>query len=63
MTSSLLASSNIDFKLALVQFAAKCEASGLKISSSKFEAMVLSRVRDECPLWFGKESLFQVAVC
>ncbi|KAI3372029.1 hypothetical protein L3Q82_006899 [Scortum barcoo] len=35
----LLASSNQDFQHVLGQFAAKCEAAGMRISTSKSEAM------------------------
>ena len=56
----LLASSNSDLQLSLGRFAAECEAAGMKISTSKSEAMVLSRKRVDCPLQVGGESLLQV---
>ena len=56
----LLASSNSDLQLSLGQFAAECEAAGMKISTSKSEAMVLSRKRVDCPLQVGGESFLQV---
>ncbi|GAA6064832.1 receptor-type tyrosine-protein phosphatase F-like, partial [Tachysurus ichikawai] len=46
----LLASSNQDLQCALGRFAAECEAAGMRISTSKSEAMVLSRKRVACPL-------------
>ena len=55
-----LASSNIDLQLSLGRFTAECEAAGMKISTSKSEAMVLSRKRVECSLWVGEEVLPQV---
>ncbi|KAJ0063551.1 hypothetical protein NL108_003867 [Boleophthalmus pectinirostris] len=56
----LLASSNQDLQCALGRFAAECEAAGMKISSSKSEAMVLDRKKVACPLRVGGESLPQV---
>lgn len=44
----------------LEQFVAKCKSVRLKISTSKSEAMVLSREREEFPLWTGGEVLTQV---
>ncbi len=41
-------------------FAAKCEADGMMISTSKSEAMLLSRKPVDCPLRVGNESLPQV---
>ena len=38
----LLASSNSDLQLPLGRFAAECEAAGMRISTSKSEAMILS---------------------
>ena len=46
----LLASSGPDLQLTLNQFATSCEAAGMRISTSKSEAMVLNRKRVECPL-------------
>lgn len=48
-----LASSSCDLQLALGRFAAKCEVSGMRISTFNSEAMVLSRKRGTWPLWFG----------
>ncbi|KAK7925839.1 hypothetical protein WMY93_008149 [Mugilogobius chulae] len=56
----LMASSNQDLQHALGRFAAECEATGMKISSSKSEAMVLDRKKVPCPLQVGGESLPQV---
>ena len=56
----LLAASNRDLQLSLGRFAAECEAAGMKISTSKSEAMVLSRKRVGCPLRVGEEALPQV---
>ncbi|TKS65493.1 LINE-1 reverse transcriptase -like protein [Collichthys lucidus] len=56
----LLASSERDLQLSLEQFAAECEAAGMRISTSKSEAMVLSRKRVECSLRVGDEILPQV---
>ncbi|XP_076732247.1 LINE-1 reverse transcriptase homolog [Maylandia zebra] len=58
--SSLLASSGEGLQLALERFAAECEAAGMRISTSKSEAMVLSQKRVECPLPVGDEFLPQV---
>ena len=44
----LLASSGRDLQLSLEQFAAECEAAGMRIGTSKSETMVLSRKRVEC---------------
>ncbi|KAI3369434.1 hypothetical protein L3Q82_007661 [Scortum barcoo] len=41
-------------------FAAECEAAGMRISTSKSEAMVLDRKRVACPLRVGGEVLPQV---
>ena len=56
----LLAPSNDDLQLLLEQFSAECEAAGMKISTSKSEAMVLSRKRVDSPLQVGGEVLPQV---
>ena len=56
----LLASSNCDLQHALGQFAAECEAVGMRISTSKSEAMVLCRKKVACPLRVGTEFLPQV---
>ncbi|KAI3355106.1 hypothetical protein L3Q82_017976 [Scortum barcoo] len=42
------------------RFAAECEAAGMRISTSKSEAMVLDRKRVACPLQVGGEVLPQV---
>ncbi|XP_061541984.1 ankyrin repeat domain-containing protein 13D isoform X7 [Phycodurus eques] len=46
----LLASSNRDLQLSLEQYAAECEAAGMRINTSRSEIMVLSRKRLACPL-------------
>uniref|UniRef100_A0AAY5JVS7 Reverse transcriptase domain-containing protein n=1 Tax=Esox lucius TaxID=8010 RepID=A0AAY5JVS7_ESOLU len=56
----VLAPSNQYLQHALGRFAAECEAVGMRISTSKFEAMVLSRKRVACPLQVGGECLPQV---
>jgi hypothetical protein len=56
----LLASSDRDLQLSLDRFAAECEAAGMRISTSKSEAMVLNRKRVECTLRVGDEILPQV---
>ncbi len=55
-----MASSVCDLQHSLDWFAAKCETAGMKISTSKSEAMVLSRKPVDCPLRVGNESLPQV---
>ncbi|KAI3369639.1 hypothetical protein L3Q82_025354, partial [Scortum barcoo] len=56
----LLASSGQDLQHVLERFAAECEAAGMRISTSKSEAMVLDRKRVACPLQVGGEVLPQV---
>ncbi|TWW77646.1 hypothetical protein D4764_12G0010360 [Takifugu flavidus] len=56
----LLASSARDLQLALNRVAAACEAAGMKISTSKSEAMVLNRKKVECLLWVKEETLPQM---
>ncbi|TWW54874.1 hypothetical protein D4764_0244430, partial [Takifugu flavidus] len=56
----LLASSARDLQLSLDRFAAACEAAGMKISTSKSEAMVLNRKKVECLLRVREEILPQV---
>ncbi|XDV13498.1 hypothetical protein PO909_001890 [Leuciscus waleckii] len=56
----VLAPSDQDLQHALGRFAAECEAAGMRISTSKSEAMVLSRKRVVCPLQVGGEFLPQV---
>ncbi|MDG2555341.1 reverse transcriptase domain-containing protein [Vibrio parahaemolyticus] len=55
----LLAPSNSDLQLSLGRFAAECEAAGMRISTSKSEAMVLSRKRVDCPLQVGGRSFLR----
>ncbi|KAI3364544.1 hypothetical protein L3Q82_011327 [Scortum barcoo] len=55
----LLASSGQDLQHVLERFAAECEAAGMRISTSKSEAIVLGRKRVVCPLlggWRGPAS-------
>ncbi|KAI3353886.1 hypothetical protein L3Q82_005087 [Scortum barcoo] len=56
----LASSSNQDLQHVLERFAAECEAAGMRISTSKSEAMVLDRKRVGCPLRVGGEVLPQV---
>ncbi|KAK3556236.1 hypothetical protein QTP70_006924 [Hemibagrus guttatus] len=56
----LLASSSLDLQHALGRFAAECEAAGMKVSTSKSEAMVLDRKKVACTLQVGGEVLPQV---
>ncbi|XP_061624939.1 uncharacterized protein ntng2a isoform X3 [Phyllopteryx taeniolatus] len=56
----LLASSSRDLQLSLEQFAAECEAAGMRISTSKSETVVLSRKTVACPLRVRDENLPQV---
>ncbi|KAI3377068.1 hypothetical protein L3Q82_000278 [Scortum barcoo] len=56
----LLASSSQDLQRVLERFAAECEAAGMRISTSKSEAMVLDWKRVACPLRVGGEVLPQV---
>ena len=56
----LLASSNTDLQLSLGRFAAECEVAGMKISTSKSEAMVLDWKRVDCPIKVRGELLPQV---
>ncbi|KAI3360397.1 hypothetical protein L3Q82_002311 [Scortum barcoo] len=56
----LMASSGQDLQHVLERFAAECEAAGMRISTSKSEAMVLDRKRVACPLRVGGEFLPQV---
>ncbi|KAI3370473.1 hypothetical protein L3Q82_025235 [Scortum barcoo] len=56
----LLASSSQDLQRVLERFAAEREAAGMRISTSKSEAMVLDRKRVACPLRVGGEVLPQV---
>uniref|UniRef100_A0A8C6P3P0 Reverse transcriptase domain-containing protein n=1 Tax=Nothobranchius furzeri TaxID=105023 RepID=A0A8C6P3P0_NOTFU len=56
----LLASSECDLQLSLERFTAECEATGMRIGSSKYETMVLIRKRVECLLRVRDEVLPQV---
>ncbi|KAK3566846.1 hypothetical protein QTP86_004550 [Hemibagrus guttatus] len=56
----LLAPSSLDLQHALGRFAAECEAAGMRVSTSKSEAMVLDRKKVACPLQVGGEVLPQV---
>ncbi|KAI3357036.1 hypothetical protein L3Q82_003671 [Scortum barcoo] len=56
----LMASSSQDLQHVLGRFAAECEVAGMRISTSKSEAMVLDRKRVACPLQVGGEVLPQV---
>ena len=44
---------------ALEQFAAESEVAGMKVSSSKSEAVDLNQKKVECSLWVRDESLLQ----
>uniref|UniRef100_A0A3Q2XCZ8 Reverse transcriptase domain-containing protein n=1 Tax=Haplochromis burtoni TaxID=8153 RepID=A0A3Q2XCZ8_HAPBU len=56
----LLASSGDGLQFALERFAAECEAVGMRITTSKSEATVLSRKKVECPLRVRDETLPQM---
>ncbi|KAK3538555.1 hypothetical protein QTP86_006718 [Hemibagrus guttatus] len=56
----LLAPSNLDLQHALGHFAAECEVAGMRVSTSKSEAMVLDRKKVVCTLQVGGEVLPQV---
>ncbi|KAK3523202.1 hypothetical protein QTP86_021761 [Hemibagrus guttatus] len=56
----LLAPSSLDLQHALGRFAAECEAAGMRVSTSKSEAMVLDRKKVACTLQVGGEFLPQV---
>ena len=56
----LMAPSASDLQHSLDWFAADCKAAGMRISTSKSEAMVLSRKPMDCPLRVGNEFLPQV---
>ncbi|KAK3550660.1 hypothetical protein QTP70_002363 [Hemibagrus guttatus] len=56
----LLAPSSLDLQHALGRFAAECEAAGMRVSTSKSEAMVLDRKKVACTLQVGGEVLAQV---
>ncbi|KAK3535605.1 hypothetical protein QTP70_017246, partial [Hemibagrus guttatus] len=57
---ALLAPSSLDLQHALGHFAAECEAAGMRVSTSKSEAMVLNRKKVACTLQVGGEVLPQV---
>ncbi|KAK3565056.1 hypothetical protein QTP86_032481, partial [Hemibagrus guttatus] len=57
----LLAPSSLDLQHALGRFAAECEAAGMRVSTSKSEAMVLDRKKVACTLQVVGEVLSQVA--
>lgn len=48
------------FQPALGEFAAECEAVGMRISTSKYENMVLRQNKVEGSLWVGKRLQRQV---
>ncbi|KAK3561572.1 hypothetical protein QTP86_010655 [Hemibagrus guttatus] len=50
----------LDLQHALGRFAAECEAAGMRVSTSKSEAMVLDRKKVACTLQVGGEFLPQV---
>ncbi|KAK3510880.1 hypothetical protein QTP70_022839, partial [Hemibagrus guttatus] len=56
----LLAPSSLDLQHALGHFAAECEAAGMRVSTSKSEAMVLDWKMVACTLQVGGEVLPQV---
>ncbi|KAK3517289.1 hypothetical protein QTP70_002930 [Hemibagrus guttatus] len=56
----LLAPSSLDLQHALGHFAAECEAAGMRVSTSKSEAMVLDLKKVACALQVGGEVLPQV---
>ncbi|KAK3543028.1 hypothetical protein QTP70_008717 [Hemibagrus guttatus] len=56
----LLAPSSLDLQHALGHFAAECEAAGMRVSTSKSEAMVLDRKKVACTLQVGGVVLPQV---
>ncbi|KAK3561961.1 hypothetical protein QTP86_019076, partial [Hemibagrus guttatus] len=56
----LLAPSSLDLQHALGHFSAECEAAGMRVSTSKSEAMVLDRKKVACTLQVGGEVLPQV---
>ena len=56
----LMASSACDLQHSLDRFASECEAAGMRVSTSKSEAMVLSRKPVDCQLQVLGEPLPQV---
>ncbi|KAK3546829.1 hypothetical protein QTP86_003072 [Hemibagrus guttatus] len=61
--SLVLIASCLDLQHALGRFAAECEAAGMRVSTSKSEAMVLDRKKVACTLQVGGELLSQVGEC
>jgi len=55
----LLAFSSQELQRTLERFAAGCEVAGMKVSSSKYKAMVLNWKKVECSLRVGDKSLLQ----
>ncbi|XP_036950584.1 uncharacterized protein LOC119017743 [Acanthopagrus latus] len=55
-----MAPSALDLQRSLDQFAAECKATGMRISTSKSAAMVLSRKQVDCLLQVGNESFPQL---
>ena len=55
-----IAPSSQDLQHVLGQFTAKCEAAGVRISTSKSEAMALDRKKVSCSFRVGGEFLPQV---
>ena len=56
----LLALLDGHLQLSLERFAVECEAAGMRISTSKSEALVVSQKKLECPLQVKSEMLPQV---
>ncbi|KAK3525984.1 hypothetical protein QTP70_011818 [Hemibagrus guttatus] len=56
----LLAPSSLDLQHALGRFATECEVAGMRVSTSKLEAMVLDWKKVACTLQVGGEGLPQV---
>ncbi|KAK3539665.1 hypothetical protein QTP70_011111 [Hemibagrus guttatus] len=56
----LLAPLSLDLQHVLGRFAAECEAAGMRVSTSKLEAMVLDRKKVACTLQVGGEVLPKV---
>ncbi len=56
----LMAPSVCDLQLSLDQITAVCEAAGMRISTLKSEAVVLSRKLVDCQHRVGNESLLQI---
>ncbi len=56
----LMAPSVCDLQHSLDRFAVECEAAGMRISTSKSEAMFFTKKPVDCPFQVGNESLPQV---